>query len=228
MKRFDLPPELHLENYERRLQSATFDRIDLVVSFRAGVNGIGATVKGFKYAIGAHDNIVKIIEEKMDDIEQLRQHYRKKNRLFRNLDSAWNVILDNANDFYEYQELLPQVRNADERLRLIQDVQLRTELEDKYKRFLELQPKCSKQMVIYETFSAAREVKDEAMRAYVQAEADLTKLKQEEKHLASLISDDHCLADETQQPLSSLFPNVHRKDTVLSPSQCFSGLQILY
>ena len=118
---------------------------------------------------------------------------------------AWSINMT------EYQELLPKMRNVEERLRLIKDVEIKTELESRYQRFKHLQPKCSKQMIIYETFSNARDVKDEAMKAFVKADKELTELKAKEKQLAALISDDHIMADESGQSLTSLFPNVHGK-----------------
>lgn len=35
MIKVKIPDELKLENYEKRIQTASFDRIDLVISFRA-------------------------------------------------------------------------------------------------------------------------------------------------------------------------------------------------
>lgn len=209
MKKVDIPEELKLENYEKRTQTASFDRIDLVISFRGGKDNIGATVKGFMDAIPAHDNIVKTIEEKMEEIVVLKRNYYKKNRLFRNLDSAWNLTLDNPVDFYEYLELVPKMPKIEKRLAVVEDVVIKAQLQELYDRFQLLQPKCSKQAVIYETFSEARTVKDDAMKALLEAEADLSRLKHKEKELAALISDDHILADEMKKTLSSLFPNVH-------------------
>ena len=40
-----LPPEMLLETYESRPQTAEFDRIDLVVDLRPGKDEIGAIVK---------------------------------------------------------------------------------------------------------------------------------------------------------------------------------------
>ena len=37
----DVPDELKLENQERRVNAATFDRIDLVIDFQPGKDGIG-------------------------------------------------------------------------------------------------------------------------------------------------------------------------------------------
>lgn len=209
MKKVDLPEELKLENYEKRIQTASFDRIDLVIDFRGGKDNIGATVKGFLDAIPAHDDIVKAIEEKMADIVILKRNYYKKNRLFRNLDSAWNLTLDNPVDFYEYMDLVPKISKIEQRLEIVEDVVIKAQLQEWRDRYYALHPKCSKQAVIYETFSEARTVKDDAMKALLEAEADLNKLKHREKELAALISDDHIIADEMNKPLSAVFPNVH-------------------
>lgn len=40
-----LPPEMLLETYENRPQTAEFDRIDLVIDLRPGKDEIGAIVK---------------------------------------------------------------------------------------------------------------------------------------------------------------------------------------
>jgi hypothetical protein len=211
MKKVDIPEDLKLENYEKRIQTASFDRLDLVISFRAGKDDIGATVKGFMDAIPAHDAIVKEIEEKMAEIVLLKRNYYKKNRLFRNLDSAWNLTLDNPVDFYAYLDLVPKMPKIEKRLAIVEDVVIKAQLQELYDRFQALQPKCSKQSVIYESFSEARTIKDDAMKALLEAETDLSKLKHREKEVATLISDDHILADELGKPLSEVFPNVHGK-----------------
>ena len=80
------------------------------------MNGVGAIIKGFQNAIPAHDEHVKLIEEKITEIKALKRIYNKKNRLFRNLDSAWNGILeDNPNEFHEYELLVPKMRNIEQR-----------------------------------------------------------------------------------------------------------------
>jgi hypothetical protein len=214
MQKVGIPEELKLENYEKRIQTASFDRLDLVISFRPGKDNIGATVKGFLEAIPAHDAIVKTIEEKMEEIVVLKRNYYKKNRLFRNLDSAWNLTLDNPVDFYEYLDLVPKMPKIEKRLAVVEDVVIKTQLQELYDRFQLLQPKCSKQAVIYETFSEARTIKDDAMKALLEAEADLSRLKHREKELAVLISDDHIIADAMNKTLSAVFPNVHGKFTL--------------
>jgi hypothetical protein len=208
MNKLELPDELKLENYEKRIQTASFDRLDLVISFRPGKDNIGLTVKGFLDAIPAHDAIVKVIEEKMVEIVELKRTYHKKNRLFRNLDSAWNLTLDNPVEFYAYMELVPKIPKIEQRLKVVEDLVVKAQLQEMYDRYLSLHPKCSKQAVIYETYSAARGIKDAAMNALLAAEAELNKIKHKEKEIASLISDDHILADEMKKTLASVFPNI--------------------
>lgn len=208
MKKVDIPEDLKLENYERRIQQAVFDRLELVVELRGGLNGIGATVKKYKEAIPAHDEIVKMIEEKMEEIEQFKKNYRKKQRLFRNLDSAWNITLDNADEWEEYNLLKPKMRNIEKRIMIVEDQIAKSEMIADYKRFHQLHPKCSRQTAVYESYSEARRVKDIAMKELVDAESQLNKLKLEEKRLAGLISDDHITADEKKQSLNDMFPNV--------------------
>lgn len=209
MKKVAIPDELKLENYERRIQTASFDRLDLVISFRPGRDGKGATVKGFLEAIPSHDDIVKVIEEKMADIVVLKRNYHKKNRLFRNLDSAWNLTLDNPVDFYFYMDLAPKIDKIVKRLELVEDVVIKTQLQELKDKYDVLFPKCSKQAVIYETFSEARTAKDEAMKTLLEAESELNRLRHKEKEVAAQISDDHILADELGKTISAVFPNVH-------------------
>ncbi len=228
MKKVAIPDELKLENYEKRTQTASFDRLDLVISFRPGKDGFGATVKGFLESIPAHDAIVKVIEEKMAEIIILKRNYHRKNRLFRNLDSAWNLTLDNPVDFYFYMDLVPKIGKIEKRIDLVEDVALKTQLQELRDRYYELHPKCSKQAVIYETFSEARTVKDEAMRALLDAESELTRLRHKEKEVAAQISDDHILADELGKTMPSVFPNVHGELIKAQTYQFIHGLILFF
>ncbi len=185
-----------------------FDRLDLVVDFRAGRNGIGATMKSFIDAIKAHDGMVLRLEASMLALATLKKGYKTKNRLFRNLDSAWNVILENPIDYYDYLELLPKMDNIVEKLKLIIDPVDKEELHAQYVRFKALEPICSKQLAIYSAYLEAREGNDEAIRQLLAAEKELAKQVEEEKLLAAQISDDHVMADELKKPLSVVFPNV--------------------
>jgi len=209
MEKLEIPDELKLENYERRIQKATFDRIDLVVSFRPGNDNIGATIKCFMEAIPAHDDMVKKIEEQMNEIEGLKRQYHKKHRLFRNLDSAWNLTLENPVDFFDYLELVPKMPKVERRLKVVEDPVIKAKLQDMFDRFTALEPICSRQAVIYETFSQARAEKDEAMKALLGAEGQLKRLLEEEKSIASFISDDHILADKQKTLVTDMFPNIH-------------------
>eukprot|EP01038_Epipyxis_sp_PR26KG_P007566 gene7566-10307_t len=204
-----LAEELKLETYPRPPRLAVFDRLDLVVEFRAGNDQIGAVIKNFKNAIPAHDEIVKAIEEKMDEIKECRKFYTKKNRLFRNLDSAWNVMLEMPTHFFDYVALIPKMKNIEERIQLVKDEKIKAELIYDFKRYKELHPICSNQMVIYDSYNEARNERDEALKKYVKAEQELVRLKEKEKELASLISDDHVIADFRKMTISATFPHIH-------------------
>lgn len=67
------------------------------------------------------------MEEQLVEIQALKRVYNKKKRLFQNLDSAWNVMVeDNPNDFPEYTSLLPKMRNVEQRLQTIVDHECKT------------------------------------------------------------------------------------------------------
>ena len=64
------------------------------------------------------------MEEQLVEINALKRVYNKKKRLFQNLDSAWNAMIqDKPNDFQEYNALAPKMKNIEERLRAIVDVE---------------------------------------------------------------------------------------------------------
>lgn len=211
MKKLEVPDELKLEFYDRRVNEAVFDRLDLVLGLMPGKDGVGAVVKCFLDAIAIHDEIVKTIEEKMDEVGELKKVFLKKSRLFRNLDSAWNIMLDNPVDFYEYLELLPKMKNIEARLKIVEDAKVKAELLAEYYRFQSLQPVCSKQLIIYNTYSEARKERDDAMKALQTGEASLISIKNTERQLAKNISDDHIFADKNGRSLSSIFPNIQGK-----------------
>lgn len=206
---YQVPDELKLENSVRRVQFAVFDRLDLVIDFQEGKDGIGAIVKSFLDAITKHDNIVISMEAKMLEIVELKRNYRKRNRLFRNLDSAWNVMLTNPVEFNEYIALIPKMKNIETRIERVTDPEAKAQLTSQLDRFKSLEPKCSKQLIIHEAYSIARKERDDAMHELVKHEKLLSKMREEEKILASNICDDHILADESQKSLTSMFPNIH-------------------
>jgi hypothetical protein len=209
LNNLEIPDELKIENQDRRPKNAVFDRVDLVVDFQPGKDSIGAIVRCFNDAIHNHDIVVKEIEQQMIIIDELKRNYRKKVRLFRNLDNTWNVLDMDPVEFNEYQELIPRMKNIEERLLKIDDMEFKAKLEVQYERFKILEPKCSRQKIIYELYQAARREKDAVTKEYIAAEKFLTDLREREKVLASLVSDDHINADEKEITLSELFPNIH-------------------
>jgi hypothetical protein len=205
----EVPDELKLENHERRSNNAVFDRIDLVIEFQSGKDNIGAIVQGYIDAILKHDTIVKEIELKMILIDEIKKQYRKKVRLFRNLDNTWNLIYTNPIEFTEYCDLLPKMKNIEKRLELIDDIEVKSRLTMQFERFKLLEPFCSRQKIIYELYQTARKEKEAVTKEYIEAEKHLNELKDIEKNLSSLISDDHMIADEKGISLTDLFPNIH-------------------
>jgi len=64
------------------------------------------------------------MEEHLLEITALKKVYNKKNRLFRNMDSAWNVMIEEVSkEFDEYNALLPKMRNVEERLQTMVDLE---------------------------------------------------------------------------------------------------------
>ena len=71
-------------------------------------------------------------------------------------------------------------------------------------------------MLIHNLYKEAREEKDEALREFVKATTDLNTLKEKEKILASLITDDHIMADTMKKAIAAIFPNIHGKKITIS------------
>lgn len=125
-----MPNELKIEHYERRRFEATFHRLDLAIQFVHGHNDRGAIVKCFIDAIPRHDAAVKHVEEIWCKIDELQSLLKKKNRLFGNLDSAFNAMLTNPDDFSAYLELLPRMQgNVAERIQTITDTEEKVKAE---------------------------------------------------------------------------------------------------
>ena len=95
MERFPVPPELKVEFYERRRNTTNFERLELAIELIPGKDGIGAVVRNFIDAISLHDVAVKNVEDKWLEVEGLRHDFNRKNRLYRNFDSAWNTMNQN-------------------------------------------------------------------------------------------------------------------------------------
>ena len=206
---YPLPNELKLEYLERRRFNATFDRIDLCLKFRSGYKGIGAIAVKWTDGIYQHDIQVKKIEEQLDLVDKLRNIYNKENRTFKNWDAAWNSINIHQEDYREFLELKPNAETFHERIREITDPATRATAEAEYVRYRILEPKCTKIFQAEKSWNNAREKRDESQRLLVEQEKVLNELKFEEKHLASLISDDHVVANSRNEYISELFPNIH-------------------
>ena len=121
IQKLELPEEFKQETYERRIHKADVDRLDLCVKLRAGKDGKGAVVDHFIEAVHLHDDVVKRIEEKMNEIDELRKIYTKKHRVYRNWDSSYNTMNTFQEDYQEYLQLLPKMRNYEERIEQIED-----------------------------------------------------------------------------------------------------------
>lgn len=204
----EVPQELKIEFYERRPQSAEFDRVDFAINFVGGKNGVGAIVSSFQDNIIDHDTIVKVIEEKWKVIDVLQRDYNKKNRLFRNLDGAWNNVHDKPEEFDEYCKLIPKMKNIEARLLQIKDAKVKAALELSYERFKFLDPTNKTLLVMKKSLETASISRNAAKELVVKAEYEVEKLLEKERSLAAHISDDHIIADEKKILISEVFPNV--------------------
>lgn len=203
-----IPNETRPEAYSRRLLVANFDRLDLVLKFVPGVDNEGAIVSAFVDAIPNHDAIVKEIEEKLTQIDGLKHDFKKKNRLYLNLDGAWNSLCVRPEEFEEYLKLIPQVENAEERIKQIKDSKAKAKLQALYNRFEAIKVENAKLVPVRDSLDQAREVRDKARELLVDNENQLTILREREKELARLITDDHMIADERKISIAEVFPNV--------------------
>jgi hypothetical protein len=140
-KEYPLPPELKLETYERRRLSADFDRIDLILDLKPGVNRVGAILRGFVNAIPQYDAFVKSIEEKMDQLDELKKLDSKMNRHFLNWDAAWNTLNLKPDEYSDYVDLVPQMDNILEILEDCDDPIEKATAEAGFLRFKELEEK---------------------------------------------------------------------------------------
>ena len=143
--RYPIPKELKLEAYERRKQEAEVDNLTLTVELIPGRDGVGAICKGFIDAISKHDDAVKNVEDQWVSMVHIRRDFNLKNRVYRNVDGAWNTLsADNSEDFAEYMELKPRMHNMEERLEMVKDPKVKVKMETDWARFQELEPTCIK------------------------------------------------------------------------------------
>jgi len=206
--RYPAPPYLKLEHYERRKQAATLDNVGLAITLIPGCNGIGAVVKNFTDAILIHDVCVKKVEEQWVCLEGLQKDFSKKNRLYRNLDGAWNTMNSNQADFDEYLLLKPRMVNMEERIKRITDAKAKIKAETDFKRFLELEPINSRLAEAQHALVVAQEERDAARVVLLENERILTRLREQERDAARKITDDHIVADEKGVMIAQIFPNI--------------------
>jgi uncharacterized protein (DUF3084 family) len=121
---------------------------------------------------------------------------------------AWTTLNQRPDEFTEYLTLHPKMKNMEERLKQITDPKAKVKAEADFKRYKELEPVCSNLVIAYKALEAARKERDDARATLVAAEAQFQKLREHEKHVSTLVSDDHIIADEKHITLGTLYPNV--------------------
>lgn len=167
-KEYPIPDELKVETYERRRLTADFDRIDLILDLKAGVNGTGAVLRGFVDAIPQYDAFVKVIEEKMDELDQLQRLDTKMNRHFMNWDAAWNAMNTKPEEYNDYVDLAPRMDFILETLEDCDDPIERATAEADFLRFKELEEKYTPFYQAELLVRAAKEERDRVRAKYLE------------------------------------------------------------
>jgi hypothetical protein len=221
--RLPIPKELMLEKYEKRKYSTTIDNLGLTVELIPGADGKGAIVKGFISAIDLHDDITKKVDNQVLLLKNVRRDFTKKNRMYRNLDGSWNVLMsDHQTDFEEYQVLLPKMDNIEERLELITDEKAKLKLEADYERFKFLKPTCEKIAEVLQALEKAREERDTVQQAMTEADVALARYRSDERKIAENITDDHIIACEQGKQISEIFPNIQPNNVLYSLNKTYT------
>lgn len=219
----EIPKELRLETYERRKFSATMDHMGLTVEVIPGAEGRGAIVKGFIDAISLHDDMVKNVEDQTLALKNIRREFTKKNRMYRNLDGAWNTFMsDHQEDFEEFKVLAPKMVGMEERLERITDAKAKIKAEADWNRFKELEPLCIKLDEVQTALDTAREERDVVQARMLEIEGMLARSKTEEKKLADNITDDHIIACEKGKNIAHIFPNVQANYVLYSLNKTYT------
>jgi hypothetical protein len=214
LQKLELPEEFKQESYERRVHKIELDRMDLCLALKAGKDGKAGVVDHFIEAVHLHDGVVKRIEEKMDEIDELRKLYNKKHRVFRNWDSSYNTMNTFQEDYSEYLQLLPKMRNYEERIEQIDDPIIRAKAEAERERYLEIETKCAGLKAVNKALFISKQIRETSYQALTAAERELMLLKEEEKRIAFRITDDHTVADERGLFIGDYFANVHVGDVL--------------
>ena len=202
--------ELKPEEYVRRSFDAVFHRLDLAIKFTPGKDGFGSIVKTYLNGIPKHDAAVKAVEEKWTLIDEVNFVLKKKNRLFRNMDSAYNALLTSPEDFDEYLDLMPKMNNIEVRLTTVTDTNTRINMETDYKRFKELQADYGHLLALQDELNKAREDRDVTRAELIKLESEMVILREQERNLSLKISDDHIVADEKGVFVGEIFPNIQQ------------------
>ena len=195
----------------------TVDNLGLTVELIPGCDGIGAVVQNFIDGIVKHDLAVKLVEDQWLALEGIRRDFNKKNRMYRNMDGAWNTLnSENAADFEEYLILAPKMVNMEERLERITDAKVKMKMEADYNVYLELEPRCARLEQAQKALEAAKELRDDAQALLLSNESNLTRLRADERLLATRITDDHIIADEKGMQIAHTFPNIQANNVLHS------------
>ncbi len=206
-----IPDDTKLELYPRTTHLAVFDRVDLMIEFSPGKDGVGATFKSFIHAIKVHDEIIKTLEEKMKLVATLRRDLTRKTRLYQSYSSAWSAMFEHMKEFYEYKELKSKMKTFDFDFQFAMERQNEEEMKrlNNQKRRLEhLKVKNVLIEKMQTTIEEAKDSRDEASKLLADEEALCDKLRMSERRAAENISDDHIYADEQRIPFSDMFPNI--------------------
>jgi hypothetical protein len=205
---YEIPSEMKIEGYERRRLAVNFDRIDLICELKPGYNGVGAVLKGFINAIPGYDEFVKKIEEKMDEIEELKKLDTKTNRHFMNWDAAWNLLNKKPDEYLEYIDLIPQIEQLSEDMNNTDDPIERAICSAKLERHAYLHYVYEDYLEVEKQLKATREERDRVRDEYLAKVSEFHALQDQERKMAARIGRDHVTADAKKIHLSDLFPNI--------------------
>ena len=205
---YEIPPEMKIEGYERRRLAVNFDRIDLICEFKPGYKGIGAVLKGFINAIPGYDEFVKKIEEKMDEIDELKKLDTKTNRHFMNWDAAWNLLNKKPEEYLEYIDLIPQTAQLTDDMNNTDDPIERAVCAAKLERHAYLHYIYEDYLEVEKQMKVTKEERDRVREEYLAKVSQLHALQDQERKIAAKIGRDHVTADAKKIHLSDLFPNI--------------------
>ena len=215
LENLPLPDSAKIEKYERLPYKAVFDRLDLCSQFKPGKNKIGAIFEKFVESIYLHDEIALQMDRQQHVIDGLRKIENKKDRIYRNWDSTYNLMNTFPTEFEEYLSLIPKVQNFEQRMAKLTDPEMIAKAEMEYERYKNLYLKCSGLQSVHVALQGARQERDEAREILMAAEKEMNDMRDEEVKIANKISDDHAQADEQGLFVGRIFPQVHEGDILV-------------